>query len=69
MMVLAMAPTPYPACRRSGTEKIELFVVADPHPTTRAVLGTERTGRIAADLPHPVGDAHINGSPRPTADR
>ena len=41
-----MAATPSPACRKSpkGIEKLELLVVADPHPTTWAVLSERKDG-------------------------
>ena len=49
-----------------GLEKLELLVVADPHPTTFAVV-SERQGRhlSAADL-HPVRDRRARAPP-PTA--
>ena len=42
----ATAATPSPACRRrrKGIEKLDLLVVADPHPTTWAVLGERKDG-------------------------
>ncbi len=56
MLVSAMAATPSPACPKSlkGSQKLDLLVVADPHPTTWASLAVKpgaRTTRICCRSP------------------
>jgi formate dehydrogenase major subunit len=49
-----------------GLEKLELLVVADPHPTTFAAISTARMAPIAAGL-HPVRDIGLAYGPEPLA--